>query len=168
MPYDFTLTAIIHATPQAVYDTWLSSRGHSAMTGGKARQSASPGASVMAWDSYIHGKNLELKPGKRIVQSWRTSKFADDAPDSKITVTLTPVKSGTKLTLKHSSVPDGHTSYEQGGWQKSYFEPMQHYFAHKKRIKPHAVKKHVAKKSVKKKAAKKTSARRAAKKAKKK
>jgi activator of HSP90 ATPase len=161
MPYDFTLTAIIHATPQAVYETWLSSRGHSAMTGSKARQSATPGARVMAWDGYIHGKNLELKPGKRIVQSWRTAKFTDTDPDSKITVVLSPVKAGTKLTLKHSRVPDGHTSYEQGGWLKSYFEPMQHYFAHKKRIKPH-----VAKKSVKK--AKKKPARRSAKKAKRK
>lgn len=150
MTYAFTLTAIIHATPQAIYETWLDSRGHSDMTGGKAKQSSKPGASVTAWDGYITGKNLELTPGKRIMQSWRTTQFSDGDPDSTIAVTLMPVKTGTKLTLKHSGVPDGHTSYEQGGWQKSYFAPMQHYFAHRKRIKPH-----VAKKRAKKKAAKK-------------
>jgi len=26
-------------------------------------------------------------------------------------------------------VPDGHTSYRDGGWQRSYFEPMKAYFA---------------------------------------
>jgi hypothetical protein len=25
-------------------------------------------------------------------------------------------------------VPDGHTSYRDGGWQRSYFEPMKQYF----------------------------------------
>jgi hypothetical protein len=44
-------------------------------------------------------------------------------------VTLTPVEGGTLLTLAHSDVPDGQTSYEQGGWQSHYFEPMKKYFA---------------------------------------
>ena len=29
---------------------------------------------------------MELEPGKRIVQSWRTTNFADADPDSRITV----------------------------------------------------------------------------------
>jgi len=101
------------------------------MTGGKAKQSAKIGAAVMAWDGYISGKNLKLTPGRRIVQSWRTTRFTDKDKDSKITVTLRPVKGGTQLTLVHSDVPDGHTSYEKGGWQSHYFEPMKKYFARK-------------------------------------
>ena len=72
------------------------------------------GAEVSAWDGYITGRNLELIPGERIVQSWRTTQFTNEHEDSIITVTLEEVEGGTLLTLVHSNVPDGQTSYEQG------------------------------------------------------
>jgi uncharacterized protein YndB with AHSA1/START domain len=128
MSYSFTLTDIIPAPPAAVYDAWLDSRAHGAMTGAKASQSPRIGAKVTAWDGYISGQNLELEPGRRIVQSWRTTKFTEADPDSRIAVTLRPVPGGTRLILRHSRVPDGHTSYEDGGWQNSYFTPMKAYF----------------------------------------
>lgn len=124
-----TLTAVIPATPEDIYDAWLDSRCHGAMTGGKAGASAKAGARFTAWDGYITGHNLALEPGRRIVQSWRRSEFADADPDSEIEVVLAPTKRGTKLTLKHHNVPDGHTSYRDGGWQEFYFAPMKAYFA---------------------------------------
>jgi len=27
-----------------------------------------------------------------------------------------------------AATPDGHTSYRDGGWQRSYFEPMKQHF----------------------------------------
>lgn len=129
MSYDFELSSTIPATPQAVYQAWLDSAAHSAMTGGEAEASSQLGAPHSAWDGYITGKNLELGPGMRIVQTWRTSRFAVDDPDSTITVVLTPVKTGTKLTLTHRGVPDGQTSYQKHGWRDHYFEPMKAYFA---------------------------------------
>lgn len=156
MSYDFTLTTIIPATPQAVYDTWLDSRGHTAMTGSTAKTSAKVGAKVSAWGGYISGRNLALVPGKRIVQSWRTTKFTDAHADSTITVTLAPVKGGTRLTLRHANVPDGQTSYQKGGWQNSYFAQMQAYFAkqavaEKKAITSKAKRKPAKRKAVKRK-----------------
>jgi uncharacterized protein YndB with AHSA1/START domain len=157
MTYSFTLTAIIPAPPQVVYDSWLDSRAHSSMTGGKATQSNRVGDAVTAWDNYINGRNVALAPGTRIVQTWRTTKFTEEHEDSTITVTLDPIPGGTRLTLDHSNVPDDQTSYEQGGWQKSYFEPMQRYFM--TMIKVDAIsagaKKKVAKKPAKKSPAKK-------------
>ncbi len=131
MSYDFKLSCILPAPPEAVYEAWLSGPAHGAMTGGKATASKRIGAAFSAWDGYITGKNIELVTGKRIVQSWRTSEFADDDPDSTIAVVLTPVKAGARLTLSHSDVPDGQTSYEKGGWRDNYFEPMKAYFARK-------------------------------------
>ena len=98
------------------------------MTGGEATMSDEIGAEVSAWDGYISGRNLELVPGERIVQSWRTSEFGDEDEDSVITVVLQETEDGTLLTLEHSNVPDEHKSYEQGGWQSNYFEPMVAYF----------------------------------------
>jgi activator of HSP90 ATPase len=129
MTYDFKLSCTLPATPQAVYDAWLDSAAHGAMTGGAAKIAKRVGGPYSAWDGYITGKTLELIPGKRIVQSWRTSKFGDGDPDSTITVELEQTKAGTRLTLTHSGVPDGQTKYENGGWQDNYFTPMKAYFA---------------------------------------
>ena len=129
MRYAFTLTTTLPASPGKVYDAWLDSRAHSEMTGAEASQSREIGAEVSAWDDYISGRNLELVPAERIVQSWRTTHFTEDHEDSIITVTLEEVAEGTLLTLVHSNVPEGQTSYERGGWQVHYFEPMQEYFA---------------------------------------
>jgi len=132
MQYAFTITTVIPASTQEIYDAWLDSRAHSEMTGGKAAMSDEVGAEVAAWDGYITGRNLELVPGERIVQSWRTSQFTGQHEDSIITVTLEEVADGTLLTLVHSKVPEGQTSYERGGWQKHYFEPMKEYFKKRK------------------------------------
>lgn len=129
MSYDFTLTAVIPATPNAVYDTWLDSAGHSGMTGASAMMSATVGDAYAAWDGYITGKNLELVPPSRIVQSWRTGEFAETDPDSIVAVSLAPAAAGTLLSLEHRNVPDGQTDYENGGWQDNYFSPMIEYFS---------------------------------------
>lgn len=176
MAYTYTLTALIPASPDVIYDSWLDSRAHSAMTGGKATQSPRLGELVTAWDDYITGRNVALAPGKQIVQTWRTTQFTDEHEDSVITVSLDPVTGGTLLTLEHSNVPDDQTSYEQDGWRQHYFEPMQRYFVTMAKVaevtaranaakKKGAAKKTPAKKkAVAKKAAPKKSAKKAVKK----
>ena len=132
MPYDFTLSCTLPAPPEAVYDAWLDSRAHAAMTGAAAEISPVVGAAYSAWDGYISGRTLELVPGRRIVQSWRTSEFAASDPDSTVVVALEPTKTGTRLTLTHRGAPDGQTGYERGGWRDFYFAPMKAYFRREK------------------------------------
>jgi uncharacterized protein YndB with AHSA1/START domain len=127
----FTVSAVIPATPEAVYAAWLDSRSHSKMTGAKATASAKVGGSFAAWDGYATGTNLELVPGKRIVQSWRTADFAAGDPDSRIALTLKAVPGGTKVTLSHSRIASGADGYRDG-WRDYYFAPMKAFFAGKK------------------------------------
>lgn len=133
MPYTYTLRSIIPATPQQIYAAWLDSLAHSAMTGGKASMSDEIGAAISAWDGYITGRNLHLVQGKRIVQSWRTSRFTDAHADSIVTITLRAAASGTVLMLEHSNVPDDQRNYEDGGWEENYFAPMKDYFTDRAR-----------------------------------
>jgi len=147
VPYAFTLTTTIPASPQEIYEAWLDSVVHSEMTGGEASMSDATGAQVSAWDGYITGRNLELVPGERIVQSWRTTQFTDEHEDSQIIVTLKAVEDGTLLTLEHTNVPDAQRSYEQGGWQEHYFDPMNEYFAKRKRPRTRRIAKGVARKT---------------------
>lgn len=132
MPYDYSLTALIPASARDIYNAWLDSLAHSEMTGGQANISSEPGGAFSAWDGYISGRNLELVPGERIVQAWRTTKFDEDHEDSIVTITLEDRDDGALLTLSHSNVPDSHLGYEQGGWHTHYFEPMIAYFTGKR------------------------------------
>jgi len=147
VPYAFTLTTTIPASPQEIYEAWLDSVVHSEMTGSEASMSEETGAQVSAWDGYITGRNLELVPGERIVQSWRTTQFTNEHEDSQIIVTLEAVEDGTLLTLEHTNVPDAQKSYEEGGWQKHYFDPMKEYFAKRKRPRTRRTAKGVARKT---------------------
>ena len=128
MAVEFEISEVFPTTCSELYYAWLSSDGHSAMTGSPAEVSDEVGAKFTAWDGYITGKNLALDPGKRILQTWRTSEFDDKDPDSILEILLTPVKQGSRLTLRHTNLPLHGMQYKEG-WVESYFEPMREYFA---------------------------------------
>jgi len=127
MSLSFTVSAIMPASPGAIYDAWLDTDGHTKMTGSPAHVSASVGETFDAWDGYISGRNISLTPGKRIVQAWRGSGYKQSDPDSQIEVTFEPVGDRTKVSVTHTNVPDDQGSRE-AGWVTHYFEPMQKYF----------------------------------------
>jgi activator of HSP90 ATPase len=128
MKPEFTIPTEFPATAETIFRAWLSSDGHSAMTGSAAKVEPRVAGKFTAWDGYMTGKTLELKPYSRIVQTWRTSEFAETDPDSKIEVTLKAVKGGTRLTLTHSGIPDGQAESYRSGWEEWYFTPMRAYF----------------------------------------
>jgi uncharacterized protein YndB with AHSA1/START domain len=127
--YDFEVSEQIPAPPQTVYEAWLSSDGHSAMTGSVAHVDPTVGGAYDAWDGFIHGTTLEAEPFSRVVQTWRSAKFAEENEDSVIEVTFRGNDDGTLVVVHHSKVPADDLGYENGGWQKSYFDPMKAYFA---------------------------------------
>ena len=124
---DFTLTTTINATAKQIYKSWLSTQRHTKMTGATAFISDQEGEKFTAWQGYISGKNLELKPYQRIVQSWRTGDFKKNEDDSQIEVLLSEDGEYTTLTLNHTNVPESGEHYKKG-WEESYFEPMRKYF----------------------------------------
>ena len=125
------VSAVIPAEPKAVYAAWMSSTGHAAMTGSGARITARVGGPFSAWDGYISGKTLELEKDARIVQTWRTTEFDADDPDSSLEVLLSKAKGGTKVTFVHTKIPAGHGEEYRKGWIDFYFKPMKEYFASK-------------------------------------
>jgi uncharacterized protein YndB with AHSA1/START domain len=127
MAIEFEVSAVIAASPDAIYAAWLDSAAHTAMTGGAARVSAEPEATFEAWDGYIQGRNLELVPGRRIVQAWRTTEFDASDPDSRLEVAFELEAGGTRITIRHSNLPAHGLQYQQG-WVDAYFEPMKRYF----------------------------------------
>ncbi len=125
---EFMLTATFPVKPQRIYDAWLDTHQHTAMTGAEAEVSEEVGGSFTAWDGYISGTNLELDPVKYIRQSWRTTEFEESDPDSFVELHFEQIKGGTKVSLYHSNIPQGQSDYKQG-WKEFYFQPMQAFFS---------------------------------------
>jgi hypothetical protein len=123
------LVTILPVTPGDLYDAWLSSLGHTAMTGAPATSEALVGARHTAWNGYISGEHVELEPGRRILQTWRTTEFPESAPDSLLEIVLALVGNDTRLTLIQNGIPDGQGEKYHEGWQDHYFAPMYAYFA---------------------------------------
>ena len=124
----FTIKTTINAKPETIFNLWLSSEGHSKMTGGRASATDMLGGSFSAWDGYIEGRNLVLEPFHRIVQSWRTTEFKVSEPDSRLEILLKEVDGQTELTLIHTELPPHGAQYEVG-WEDHYFKPMKAYFS---------------------------------------
>ena len=94
MAENLKVADVIPAVPRAVYEAWLDPKKHALMTG--AATSDEGDGAFTAWDGYISGRTLSASPFKKIVQSWRTSHFAANAPDSVVTVELEPFDGGTQ------------------------------------------------------------------------
>ena len=128
MKNGFKVSAVFPVKPSVVYKAWLSSKGHSAMTGSAAKATARVGGKFTAWDGYIFGRTLELELDRRIIQAWRTSEFPDDAPDSRLEISLEENRSGTKVTITHTEMPPEQVDSYKPGWDDFYFKPMKEYF----------------------------------------
>ena len=119
----------LHAPAKAIYDAWLDSAKHTAMTGSPARASRLLGGEFTAWDGYISGKNLLLIENKKIEQSRRSSEFPEDAPDSVLSVLLTEREGITEVDIEHDDIPPGQGVQYQSGWIEFYANPMQKFFS---------------------------------------
>jgi activator of HSP90 ATPase len=122
------LSLTLPATPEDLYDAWLDSKKHAAMTGSDADVDPAENGAFTAWDGYIEGTTIELEPKRRIVQKWRTTDFPEDSPDSLIEVTFEKSEKGTKLILVHTEIPEGQKEDYRQGWKDFYFNPMKDYF----------------------------------------
>ena len=129
MAEQLKMTTVINASPRKVYAAWLDPRAHSAFTGSKATGGSRVGDAFTAWDGYILGVHLELEPGRRIVQSWRTSDFPPGSEDSRLEIVLLEVAGKTRLTLTQSNIPDGQAEQYREGWEDFYFAPLAKFVA---------------------------------------
>jgi uncharacterized protein YndB with AHSA1/START domain len=127
------LSAVIPASPREVFAAWLDSATHSAMTGEAAKVDPRVGGAHSAWGGYIQGETLELDPGKRIVQSWRTRAFPPESAPSRLEITLVDEGGATRLLLAHTEIPAEQGAKYKSGWVDHYFKPMIAHFTRTRR-----------------------------------
>ena len=122
----------INASPKAVYDALVDSEKHSLFSGSKASISRRVGGTFTAYDGYAEGVNLELVPGRKIVQSWRASDWPD-GHYSKATFAISKVKDGAKLTFTQTGIPDRQYESIKEGWIDFYWKPLKEMLERKRR-----------------------------------
>lgn len=120
--------ALLPATPERVFATLMSSREHGEFTGSPASISKKPGGKFSVYDGWASGKNLSLKPGKLIQQTWTATDWPKGA-ESQVTIELKRTVKGieTQLTLIHEGVPAEFADDIAKSWEEFYWEPLKKY-----------------------------------------
>jgi activator of HSP90 ATPase len=126
-----SISVWLPVTPGELFYSWMDGDTHSRMTGSRAEIEPGEGGKFIAWDGYISGVTITIEPLKRIVQSWRTTDFKRDDPDSTLEILFYKEGEGTRLTLNHSGLPTEQSEDYQSGWEEYYFQPMLDYFPNK-------------------------------------
>jgi len=117
-----------NARPGQVYELIMDQAQHAAFTGSEVIMSRDVNGEFTVFDGYCHGRNLELIPGEKIVQTWH---FAEDGwPDdhfSICTFRFEKVADTTKLTFLQTDVPEHKVEDLKKGWKDFYWNPMKAY-----------------------------------------
>lgn len=123
---------MLPAAPKAVYDAFMTSAKHAAFTGGEAVLSKKVGGAFETFDGWASGENIELTPGKLIVQSWRGSDWPAEH-FSTLKIQLLPAPGGkTKLLMTQTDVPTSVAKDVAQGWKDYYWTPLGEYLTPKK------------------------------------
>src|SRR5262249_29979197 len=117
------------ASSKVIYQLLADSRLHSTFSGKPANISRKVGGAFSAYSGYITGINVDLLPGKRIVQAWRAKDFPTGI-FSMATFNLSATRDGgTELVLTHRGVPKDLIPRIENGWRESYWNKMKHYLS---------------------------------------
>ncbi len=96
--------------------------------GGPAKMSDKVGSQFSLWGGDIHGKNIEVVPGKLLVQEWFGGKW--DSP-SIATFNLSSKNDETTIDFVHEDVPESDYEDIEQGWKDYYLGPLKDYLESK-------------------------------------
>ena len=110
--------------PTTVYDLLADSRKRTEVTGREALMSDEVGGKFSTDAGQVTGVNVDLVPGRRLVQAWRRQDFPEGIYSmAAITLAVTP-RGGTELVLTHRGVPKHLLDEIEDYWRLVYWAPM--------------------------------------------
>jgi len=119
----------LKASPQKLFNAFLDSKLHSAITGAPAKVSRKVGGRFTAHGGALRGKNLLIVPGKLVVQAWRSTNFKASDPDSVLILQFSSAPGGGRIDLTHVGVAPQDLRGVTLGWPKYYWKPWKKYLA---------------------------------------
>lgn len=96
---------------------------HAEFTGAPAEIDAREGGAFGCYGGHVHGRSIELVPGKRIVQAWRARTW----PEGVYSVTryeLAAEGGNTKLVFDQDGVPADVVTHIDAGWHQQYWDKL--------------------------------------------
>ena len=118
---DYKNYYLLKNTPDQVYLALTNSLTIQLWSGEEAEMKDEVGSEFSIFEGSISGKNLELEPGKKIVQQWY---FGEQEEVSIVTLLLHPKKDFTSLELRHSNIPDNDYESIVTGWNEVYMNRL--------------------------------------------
>lgn len=122
-----SLAATFPAAPETLYDMYLDPAHHAAFTGSPVTIGDKPGSNFRAFDGALSGTILHTEPKRLIIQTWRSTGFADADIDSTLTLSFWPNPDGARIELLQANVPDADFGGVSEGWPKFYWTPWRAY-----------------------------------------
>jgi uncharacterized protein YndB with AHSA1/START domain len=122
---DLTVSRMIAASPEDIYDVWLDPKSPGGPWHGAERVILNAVVDglfyhAMTWEGITwshYGRFIHLDRGRRIEHTWVSQ--ATKGLESVVLMTMSPKGNQTEVTLRHSGVPDDELGrqHEQGwGW----------------------------------------------------
>ena len=116
-------------SPAVLYELYMDSKKRSQATGAPAKLSRRSGGALTAFGGQLKGKNLLLLTNKMIVQTWRASQWKKSDPDSILVIQFSKTKTGARVDLVHSGVPEYDHQGVTEGWEQYYWQPWRDHLA---------------------------------------
>ena len=111
------------SAPSQVYQALVDAKKFAELTGAPATGDGSEGASFSAFGGHVTGRNVELLPGKRVVQAWRAKTW----PEGLYSIARFELEAdgkGTKLVFDHDGFPEDMKKHLADGWQANYWDNL--------------------------------------------
>lgn len=114
-----------NAPPIEVYELLMDQEKHSELTGSEVIISSKIKGDFEVFDGYIRGYNIELEPGKKILQAWHFNEEGWPEDHFSIcTFLFESIEHGTKMEFTQTGIPEQFLEALEKGWQGFYWEPM--------------------------------------------
>lgn len=135
MPKTIQQSVTLPASATQLYRMYLDPRRHAAITGSPVRIAARPGSAFRAFNGALTGRILLTRPGRMIIQTWRSTGFGARDIDSTLILTFWPHGRSGRIELVHVNVADRDVRGVTQGWPKYYWKPWRAYLQRKRRRK---------------------------------
>ena len=133
MPKTIQQSVTLPATAAELYPMYLSAKSHPGLTGAPVKISTKPGSSFRAFNGALSGKMLFTRPGRMIIQTWRSTGFGPRDLDSTLILTFWPRGKSGRIQLVHANVADRDARGVTEGWKKYYWDPWRAYLTKKRK-----------------------------------
>jgi activator of HSP90 ATPase len=94
-------------------------------SGYPAQMSTEPHSEFSLWEGDITGKNIGFVQDKQIVQEWY---FGNQVEKSIVTITISPDRENSQVTVEHTNIPDEEFNDIAEGWREYYIGAIINFF----------------------------------------